>query len=158
MKNSVVLICLLVTVICLQLQAKDKVYEKPYFIARSAQILEVEKVTLKKDTTVLDMRVFSTPTDKVKLLSSAALQSGGKKYSLIKMEGLSAKDWTATNDKGELSFKLFFQALPSKASSFSFINQLYHSERLRNNTTTIFATFFIHLANLFHHLTRWYLL
>jgi thiol-disulfide isomerase/thioredoxin len=121
MKNSVVLICLLVTVICLQLQAKDKVYEKPYFIARSAQILEVEKVTLKKDTTVLDMRVFSTPTDKVKLLSSAALQSGGKKYSLIKMEGLSAKDWTATNDKGELSFKLFFQALPSKASSFSFI-------------------------------------
>ncbi len=121
MKNYVVSVSLLMTIVCIQLWAKDKVYEKPYFIARSTQILEVEKVTLKKDTTVMDMKIFSTPTDQVKLSPSVVLESAGKKYSLIKVEGLTTKDWSKPDEKGELSFKLYFQPLPTKADSFSFI-------------------------------------
>lgn len=121
MKNNVVFTYLLLSLVCFSLQAKDKICEKPYFVAKNTHVLEVERVTLKKDTTILDMKLFSTPTDKVRMTPTAMLENGGKKYSLIKVEGVGTKDWSNPNEKGELSFKLYFQPLPLKAESFNFI-------------------------------------
>ncbi len=99
MKNNVVFTYLLLSLVCFSLQAKDKICEKPYFVAKNTHVLEVERVTLKKDTTILDMKLFSTPTDKVRMTPTAMLENGGKKYSLIKVEGVGTKDWSNPNEK-----------------------------------------------------------
>ncbi len=71
MKKHVVLTCMLLSFVCLY--AKDKVCEKPYFIAKNTQTLEVVKVILKRDTTILDMKIFGSPTDKVRMTPTVVL-------------------------------------------------------------------------------------
>ena len=59
MKN-IGLVCLLLVSICCGLQAK-KIVKVPYFMACNTRSIEVEQVTLGKDTTWLAVRLYGMP-------------------------------------------------------------------------------------------------
>ena len=63
MKN-IGLTCLLLIGICCGLQAK-KTVKAPYFTATNTRSLEIGKVTLGKDTTWLEVKIYGMAGDKV---------------------------------------------------------------------------------------------
>ncbi|MCI1681726.1 MAG: TlpA family protein disulfide reductase [Bacteroides sp.] len=119
--KKITLICFVLVTVCLGIQAKEKISMKPYFVARNTAKLEVEKVTLTNSATIMDMKIFTSSTDKVRIQSTAALVAGGKSYTLNKAEGITTTDWAKPDGKGELSFKLYFNPLPLDTKSFNFI-------------------------------------
>ena len=62
MKN-IGLVCLLLVSICCGLQAK-KIVKVPYFMACNTRSIEVEQVTLGKDTTWLAVRLYGMQGDR----------------------------------------------------------------------------------------------
>lgn len=71
MKN-IGLVCLLLVSICCGLQAK-KIVKVPYFMACNTRSIEVEQVTLGKDTTWLAVRLYGMQGDRVRIDSTAVL-------------------------------------------------------------------------------------
>ena len=72
MKN-IGLVCLLLVSICCGLQAK-KIVKVPYFMACNTRSIEVEQVTLGKDTTWLAVRLYGMQGDRVRIDSTAVLR------------------------------------------------------------------------------------
>ena len=63
MKN-IAITCLVLVAVCVGLQAK-KTVKAPYFMAASSNQLEIEKVTLGKDTTWVDAKIYTISGDDV---------------------------------------------------------------------------------------------
>ena len=59
MKN-IAITCLVLVAVCAGLQAK-KVVRAPYFMATSTSQIEFQKVTLGKDTTWIEAKIYSRP-------------------------------------------------------------------------------------------------
>ena len=81
MKN-IGLVCLLLVSICCGLQAK-KIVEVPYFMACNTRSIEVEQVTLGKDTTWLAVRLYGMQGDKVRIDSTTVLRASGKEIPVL---------------------------------------------------------------------------
>lgn len=86
MKN-IGLVCWLLVSICCGLQAK-KIVKTPYFMACNTRSIEVERVTLGKDTTWLAVRLYGMQGDKVRIDSTAVLRASGKDYGYLGNTGL----------------------------------------------------------------------
>lgn len=119
MKN-IVLTGLLLMGICCGLQAK-KTVKAPYFMATNTRSLEIEKVTLGKDTTWLEVKIYDRPGEGVRIDSAAVLRVAGKDYAYWGNEGVSGVPWTKIPASGELSATLKFMPIPMDAESFDFI-------------------------------------
>lgn len=120
MKN-IGLTCLLLIGICCGLQAK-KTVKTPYFTATSTRFLEIEKVTLGKDTTWLEVKIYGMVGDKVMVAPSTVLRASGKDYAYWGCTGLAGGDsWTVIPTSGELSATLKFMPVPEDTESFDYI-------------------------------------
>ena len=103
MKN-IGLVCLLLVSICCGLQAK-KIVEVPYFMACNTRSIEVEQVTLGKDTTWLAVRLYGMQGDKVRIDSTAVLRASGKDYGYLGNTGFARDEWTHIPASGEIDRK-----------------------------------------------------
>ncbi len=118
MKN-IAITCFVLIAVCVGLQAK-KVVKAPYFMATSTNQIEFERVTLGKDTTWIDAKIYSIPGESVRIDSTAVLQVGGKTYAYLGGNGFSKELWTKTPASGELAVTLKFEPVPMDAESFDF--------------------------------------
>ena len=100
MKN-IAITCFVLIAVCVGLQAK-KVVKAPYFMATNTSQIEFEKVTLGKDTTWIDAKIYSIPGEDVRIDSTAVLQIGGKTYAYLGGNGFSKELWTKTPASGEI--------------------------------------------------------
>ncbi|WP_303208765.1 TlpA family protein disulfide reductase [Bacteroides oleiciplenus] len=119
MKN-IAITCLVLVAVCVGLQAK-KTVNAPYFMAASGSQLEIEKVTLGKDTTWVDAKIYSISGDDVRIDSTTILQVAGKRYAYLGGDGFSKQLWTRVPASGELPVTLKFEPLPMDAESFDFM-------------------------------------
>ena len=119
MKN-IAITCLVLVAVCVGLQAK-KTVKAPYFMAASSNQLEIEKVTLGKDTTWVDAKIYTISGDDVRIDSTTVLQVAGKRYAYLGGDGFSKGLWTRVPASGELSVTLKFEPLPMDAESFDFM-------------------------------------
>lgn len=119
MKN-IGLVCLLLVSICCGLQAK-KIVEVPYFMACNTRSIEVEQVTLGKDTTWLAVRLYGMQGDKVRIDSTAVLRASGKDYGYLGNTGFARDEWTHIPASGEMAAVLKFSPLPMDTESFDFV-------------------------------------
>lgn len=78
---------MLLVSICCGLQAK-KIVKVPYFMACNTRSIEVEQVTLGKDTTWLAVRLYGMQGDRVRIDSTAVLRASGKDYGYLGNTGL----------------------------------------------------------------------
>ena len=118
MKN-IAITCFVLIAVCVGLQAK-KVVKAPYFMATNTSQIEFEKVTLGKDTTWIDAKIYSIPGEDVRIDSTAVLQIGGKTYAYLGGNGFSKELWTKTPASGELAVTLKFKPIPMDTESFDF--------------------------------------
>lgn len=119
MKHIVLTVLLLLGMGC-GLQAK-KVVKTPYFMACNTTRIEVARVTLGKDTTWLEVKIYGRQGDKVRIDSTAVLQAGGKRYEYWGNAGFSKGEWTYIPASGEMDATLKFRPLPMDAGSFDFL-------------------------------------
>ena len=119
MKN-IGLVCLLLVSICCGLQAK-KIVKVPYFMACNTRSIEVEQVTLGKDTTWLAVRLYGMQGDRVRIDSTAVLRASGKDYGYLGNTGFARDEWTHIPASGEMTAVLKFSPLPMDTESFDFV-------------------------------------
>lgn len=118
MKN-IAITCLVLVAVCAGLQAK-KVVRAPYFMATSTSQIEFQKVTLGKDTTWIEAKIYSRPGEGVRIDSTAVVQVGDKMYAYWGGDGFSKEFWTNLPASGELAVTLKFEPIPMDAESFDF--------------------------------------
>ncbi len=120
MKN-IGLTCLLLIGICCGLQAK-KTVKAPYFTATNTRSLEIGKVTLGKDTTWLEVKIYGMAGDKVMVDPGTVLRASGKDYVYWGCTGLAGDGtWTVIPASGELAATLKFMPVPEDTESFDYI-------------------------------------
>ena len=119
MKN-IGLVCLLLVSICCGLQAK-KIVKVPYFMACNTRSIEVEQVTLGKDTTWLAVRLYGMQGDRVRIDSTAVLRASGKDYGYLGNTGFARDEWTHIPASGGMTAVLKFSPLPMDTESFEFM-------------------------------------
>lgn len=118
MKN-IAITCLVLVAVCAGLQAKKGV-RAPYFMATSTSQIEFQKVTLGKDTTWIEAKIYSRPGEGVRIDSTAVVQVGDKMYAYWGGDGFSKEFWTNLPASGELAVTLKFEPIPMDAESFDF--------------------------------------
>ena len=104
MKN-IAITCLVLVAVCAGLQAK-KVGKAPYFMATSTNQIEFQKVTLGKDTTWIEAKIYSRPGEGIRIDSTAVVQVGEKMYAYLGGDGFSKEFWTNLPASGELAVTL----------------------------------------------------
>ena len=101
-------------------QAQLKVVEKPYFLGGETR-LEVSRVSLYNDSTVLDVDYYAGAMgDAIRLSPSATLSAGGKQYALKKAEGISTTEDLEVAVNGKVSMQWTFEPLPVDVATCDF--------------------------------------
>lgn len=101
-------------------QAQLKVVERPYFLG-GERTLEVTRVSLYNDSTVLDVNYYAGAMgDAIRLSPSATLSAGGKQYALKKAEGISTTEDLEVAVNGKVSMQWTFEPLPVDVATCDF--------------------------------------
>lgn len=100
--------------------AQLKVVEKPYFLGGETR-LEVSRVSLYDDRTVVDVDYYAGAMgDAIRLSPSATLSAGGKQYALKKAEGISTTEDLEVAVNGKVSMQWTFEPLPVDVATCDF--------------------------------------
>lgn len=100
--------------------AQLKVVEKPYFLGGETR-LEVSRVSLYDDRTVVDVDYYAGAMgDAIRLSPSATLSAGGKQYALKKAEGISTTEDLEVTANGKVCMQWTFEPLPVDVATFDF--------------------------------------
>lgn len=111
-------------------QAQLKVVERPYFLG-GERTLEVTRVSLYNDSTVLDVDYYAGAMGgKIKLAPSAVLLAGGKQYALKGTEGISTEKELTVPGNGKVGMKWIFEPLPADVDTFDFTENMNGSWEL----------------------------
>lgn len=124
MRKSTVILCLLF-VAAFTLQAKERVINTPSFAAWSGRSIEIEKITLSENETVLDIHAFYMPNYWIKFVTETYLVTpDGTKYPIKGSEGLTLNEEFWMPESGEAKFKLIFPPLPDSVSEVDMIEEV----------------------------------
>ncbi len=120
MKTTQMTIIALFMMASMAIQAQQAV-EKPASMHSNTTSVEIHRVTLSDDATVLDMDAFYRPGWWIKITSESYLMAEGKKYMIRSGEGIELDSLFWMPASGEASFKLLFEPLPKNTKTFDFI-------------------------------------
>ena len=115
------ILLVMLSVLCwLSGYAQLKVVEKPYFLGGETR-LEVSRVSLYDDRTVVDVDYYAGAMgDAIRLSPSATLSAGGKQYALKKAEGISTTEDLEVAANGKVNMQWTFELLPVDVATFDF--------------------------------------
>lgn len=119
MKRFTLIACLL----CLlgYAQAKERVIDRPRFIAWSSTSLEIDKVVLSDTATVLHIKAIYRPNNWIKIASGSFLRlSNGEMYPLRRGIGITPDKEFWLPESGEADFQLVFPPLPTGITAVDF--------------------------------------
>ena len=112
------LVAFLMMVVASTAQAK-RVVERPYFLASNNHKLEIERVTLDKKATVLDVKIYQA-SGKVGIDSQAALLANGATYAYLGSPQLPKGAFVKVPECGYISATLRFKPMPDTTTEFDF--------------------------------------
>lgn len=120
MKRITLIACLL---LCLlgYAQAKERVIDRPPFIAWSSTSIEIDKIALSDTATVLHIKAFYRPKNWIKVASGSFLRvSNGEMYPLQRGVGITPDKEFWMPESGEAEFQLVFPPLPAGITTVDF--------------------------------------
>jgi thiol-disulfide isomerase/thioredoxin len=98
------------------------VVERPEFVARSSDLLEIARVSLSDTATILHVNIFHEPGGRMKMDPNSFLRDNkGRLYSVRWAEGLVLGEEFHLPDSGESSFVLAFPPVASDAGFVDFV-------------------------------------
>ena len=117
-QKALSLVVFLMLVVSSTAQAK-RVVERPYFFASNNHKLEIERVTLDKKATVLDVKIYQAG-GKVGIDSHAALTANGATYAYLGSPQLPKGVFVKVPECGYVSATLRFKPMPETTTEFDF--------------------------------------
>lgn len=117
-QKALSLVVFLMLVVSSTAQAK-RVVERPYFFASNNHKLEIERVTLDKKATVLDVKIYQAG-GKVGIDSHAALTANGATYAYLGSSQLPKGVFVKVPECGYVSATLRFKPMPETTTEFDF--------------------------------------
>ena len=117
-QKALSLVVFLMLVVSSAAQAK-RVVERPYFFASNNHKLEIERVTLDKKATVLDVKIYQAG-GKVGIDSHAALTANGATYAYLGSPQLPKGVFVKVPECGYVSAILRFKPMPETTTEFDF--------------------------------------
>jgi thiol-disulfide isomerase/thioredoxin len=102
-------------------KAANRIVERPVTGAHNTSSIEINKVELTDDATVLYVDAFFRPKQWIRIASSAYLQGGDKKYKIEKGDGIDLDSLFWMPESGRASFKLVFPPVDSRLKAVDFI-------------------------------------
>lgn len=106
---------------CGQLQAKERVIERPSFCVRNTTAIEVERIVVSDTATVLHIYARYQPHFWIRIAADSYLKdNNGETYPLRTGIGITPGQEFWMPDSGEASFQLVFPPLPDTATAIDF--------------------------------------
>lgn len=99
----------------------EQVIERPEFMSRNSNTLEIDKIVLSDSATVFYIDAFYYPKNWIRIDSGTYLQSGDKKWHLLGSKGIKIHTYHWMPDSGKSSFQLIFPPLDHSLKQVDFI-------------------------------------
>ena len=112
------LVAFLMLLVATTAQAK-RVVERPYFSGSNNHKLEIERVTLDKKATILDVKIYQASGD-VGIDSQASIMANGVKYDYIGSKQLPKGVFVKVPECGYVTATLRFKPMPETTTEFDF--------------------------------------
>ena len=118
MKKINYFVGLLMLLVAITAQAK-RVVERPYFLGSNNHKLEIERVTLDKKATFLDVKIYQA-SGEVGIDSHASIMANGVKYDYIGSKQLPKGVFVKVPECGYVAATLRFKPMPETTTEFDF--------------------------------------
>lgn len=120
MKRFAWVIGLILCTVC-TVQAKDKVIERPPFLAWSSNSIEVEKIVMSDTVTTVYVKAYYRPKYWIKVATGSFLKdNNGALYPIRKGVGITLDKEFWMPESGEAEFQLLFPPIPENVTSLDF--------------------------------------
>ena len=117
-QKALLLVVFLMLVVSSAAQAK-RVVERPYFLGSNNHKLEIERVTLDKKATFLDVKIYQA-SGEVGIDSHASIMANGVKYDYIGSKQLPKGVFVKVPECGYVAATLRFKPMPETTKEFDF--------------------------------------
>ena len=117
-QKALSLVAFLMLLVATTAQAK-RVVERPYFLGSNNHKLEIERVTLDKKATLLDVKIYQASGD-VGIDSHASIMANGVKYDYIGSKQLPKGVFVKVPECGYVAATLRFKPMPETTTEFDF--------------------------------------
>ena len=117
-QKALSLVAFLMLLVATTAQAK-RVVERPYFLGSNNRKLEIERVTLDKKATLLDVKIYQASGD-VSIDSHASIKANGVKYDYIGSKQLPKGVFVKVPECGYVAATLRFKPMPETTTEFDF--------------------------------------
>lgn len=120
MKRFAWVIGLILCTVC-TVQAKDRVIERPPFLAWSSNSIEVEKIVMSDTVTTVYVKAYYRPKYWIKVATGSFLKdNNGALYPIRKGVGITLDKEFWMPESGEAEFQLLFPPIPENVTSLDF--------------------------------------
>lgn len=120
MKRFAWIISLVLCTIC-TVQAKDRVIERPPFLAWSSNSIEVDKIVMSDTVTTVFVKAYYRPKYWIKIATGSFLKdNNGMLYPIRKGVGITLDKEFWMPESGEAEFQLLFPPIPENVTSLDF--------------------------------------
>ena len=117
-QKALSLVAFLMLLVATTAQAK-RVVERPYFLGSNNHKLEIERVTLDKKATFLDVKIYQA-SGEVGIDSHASIMANGVKYDYIGSKQLPKGVFVKVPECGYVAATLRFKPMPETTTEFDF--------------------------------------
>ena len=118
LQKALSLVAFLMLLVATTAQAK-RVVERPYFLGSNNHKLEIERVTLDKKATLLDVKIYQASGD-VGIDSHASIMANGVKYDYIGSKQLPKGVFVKVPECGYVAATLRFKPMSESTTEFDF--------------------------------------
>ena len=118
LQKALSLVAFLMLLVATTAQAK-RVIERPYFLGSNNHKLEIERVTLDKKATFLDVKIYQA-SGEVGIDSHASIMANGVKYDYIGSKQLPKGVFVKVPECGYVAATLRFKPMPETTTEFDF--------------------------------------
>lgn len=120
MKKFAWIIGLVLCTIC-TVQAKDRVIERPPFLAWSSNSIEIDKIVMSDTVTTVYVKAYYRPKYWIKIATGSFLKdNNGALYPIRKGVGITLDKEFWMPESGEAEFQLLFPPIPENVTSLDF--------------------------------------
>lgn len=120
MKIFTWIVGLILCTVC-TVQAKDRVIERPPFLAWSSNSIEIDKIVMSNTATTLYVKAFYRPKYWIKIATGSFLKdNNGTLYPIRKGIGITLEKEFWMPESGEAEFQLLFPPIPKDVTSLDF--------------------------------------
>ena len=119
--RSFISILSLLLCICSMVQAKDRVIERPPFLAWSSKNIEVDKIVMSDTATTVYVKAYYRPKYWIKIATGSFLKdNNGTLYPVRRGVGITLDEEFWMPESGEAEFQLLFPPIPESVKSLDF--------------------------------------